>query len=130
MLAIVPVKVDPSAAVHPLVVEGFVDETLAWLARVGSLTVLSPSAVVRVGRRAASVARRAEHRWRDGRAERCAATFGDELQLHVRLDDTATGAMLWADRLSFGEQGLPEAQSRLAESVTSVLGMNLTAGER
>lgn len=46
MLAIVPVKVDPSAAVHPLVVEGFVDETLAWLARVGSLTVLSPSAVV------------------------------------------------------------------------------------
>ncbi len=130
VLAILPFKVDPGAAVHPLVVEGFADETLAWLARVGSLTVLSPSAVAE---------------WADAlhplRAARTIAgvtvvlsgalrRFGDELQLHVRLDDTATGATLWADRLSFGEQDLPEAQTRLAESVTSVLGMNLTQGER
>jgi tetratricopeptide (TPR) repeat protein len=32
--------------------------------------------------------------------------------------------------LSFGERGFAEAQTKLAESVTSVLGMNLTAGER
>lgn len=130
VIAIMPFKADPSAAVHPLLVEGFVDETLAWLSRVGSLTVLSPSAVAE---------------WADAphplRAARSIAgvtvvlsgalrRFGDELQLHVRLDDTATGATLWADRLSFGEHGLPEAQTKLAESVTSVLGMNLTAGER
>jgi tetratricopeptide (TPR) repeat protein len=129
VLAILPFRVDPGVAVHPLVVEGFVDETLTWLARVGSLTVLSPTAVAE---------------WAEApqplRAARSIAgvtvvlsgvlrRFGDELQLHVRLDDTATGAMRWADRLSFGERGLAEAQTRLAESVTSVLGMNLTTGE-
>lgn len=130
VLAILPFKIGPGAAVHPLVVEGFVDETLTWLARVGALTVLSPTVV---------------GEWADApqplRAARSRAgvtvvlsgalrRFGQELQLHVRLDDTATGATLWADRLSFGERGLAEAQAQLAESVTSALGMNLTAGER
>lgn len=130
VLAILPFKVDPGAAVHPLVAEGFVDETLTWLARQGSLTVLSPTAVAE---------------WADApqplRAarERAGVTvilsgalrrFDEALQLHVRLDDTATGATLWADRLSFGERGFGDAQTKLAESVTSVLGMKLTAGER